>query len=467
MSDIDGATTADPDEQTALLFNNSKPKVRTPLPKLQLTILLILNLCEPITGLSIYPYINQLIGELDITGGDKRKVGYYAGLIESLFFVTQAFTVLHWSRASDHIGRKPVLLIGLAGSAISMLFFGLSRSFWLLVISRCLCGLLNGNVGVMKSVMGEITDSTNRADGFAMIPVIYALGVTVAPMIGGSLSRPHERFPETFTSRFWRDYPYFLPCVVSASVSFFGFIITLILLKETVPRRSHDENGMSPPDSKPVPLRQLLTYPVLISIANYVSLAFLEINIYALIPLFMAMPTSIGGMELSPAMIGYLFGAFGAFNGIYQTLCFARIARRFGERRVMITAMSMFPIIFLLLLTMSIMLKNRGPQWIVWTLLTCMFLLMAMMDMGFGCVFIYITTSSPNKRSLGATNGLTQTTVSIVRAIGPAMTTSLFSFSVTNNLLGGYGVYVILSILSCAMLPIVTCLPPKPWEEKD
>ena len=71
--------------------------VPNPLPKLQLAIVLLLQVCEPITSQSIYPYINQvrfilrrsreapyhfgqLITEIDITGGDHRKVGYYAGL---------------------------------------------------------------------------------------------------------------------------------------------------------------------------------------------------------------------------------------------------------------------------------------------------------------------------------------------------------------------------------------------------
>ena len=75
-------------------------------------------------------------------------------------------TVLQWSRMSDHIGRKPVLLIGIFGTMLSMLSFGLSRSFLALVAryayvaastsrttqvyytySRCLTGLLNGNIG--------------------------------------------------------------------------------------------------------------------------------------------------------------------------------------------------------------------------------------------------------------------------------------------------------------------------------
>ena len=53
---------------------------------------------------------------------------------ESLFFAAEALTVLQWSRASDFIGRKPVLLIGVAGLCISMICFGLSKTFFGLVL---------------------------------------------------------------------------------------------------------------------------------------------------------------------------------------------------------------------------------------------------------------------------------------------------------------------------------------------
>ena len=83
--------------------------------------------------------------------------------------------MIQWSRLSDYIGRKPVLLIGMAGATVSMLCFGLSRQFWQLVlrsdsyttvglnaslmvgvISRCILGALNGNVGAMQSVVGGV-----------------------------------------------------------------------------------------------------------------------------------------------------------------------------------------------------------------------------------------------------------------------------------------------------------------------
>lgn len=76
-------TTVVRDELTPLLPSTPPQKTRTPLPTVQLGILLLIQFAEPISSMSIYPYINQLVGELDITGGDKRKVGYYAGLLVS------------------------------------------------------------------------------------------------------------------------------------------------------------------------------------------------------------------------------------------------------------------------------------------------------------------------------------------------------------------------------------------------
>ena len=77
---------------------------------------------------------------------------------------------------------------------------------------------------------------------------------------------------------------------------------------------------------------------------------------------------------------------------------------------------------------------------------------------------MFITASAPNKRSLGATNGLSQMIVSIAKAIGPALSTSLFSLSVEKNIFGALGVYVVFAILSALALRLATYLPSKLWE---
>ncbi len=106
-------------------------------------------------------------------------------------------TVMHWSRISDHIGRKPVIMVGLMGLSLSMYCFGLSRTFWGLVIryislfpampsmhtysthSRSLNGALNGNIGVMKSMLAEITDPSNIAQAYAYLPIAWSTGATL------------------------------------------------------------------------------------------------------------------------------------------------------------------------------------------------------------------------------------------------------------------------------------------------
>jgi len=78
---------------------------------------------------------------------------------------------------------------------------------------------------------------------------------------------------------------------------------------------------------------------------------------------------------------------------------------------------------------------------------------------------MFITTAAPNKRSLGAVNGLAQTTVSIARAFGPALSTSLFAISVEHNLMGGYAVYLVFILLTGFALSIALCLPEKAVRE--
>lgn len=65
----------------------------------------------------------------------------------------------------SRIGRRPVILMGLVGTGISATSFGLSKSFWAMVVARGLNGALNGNICVVKAALGEITDETNRGLG--------------------------------------------------------------------------------------------------------------------------------------------------------------------------------------------------------------------------------------------------------------------------------------------------------------
>ncbi|THH30966.1 hypothetical protein EUX98_g3224 [Antrodiella citrinella] len=470
---------ADIDEQSPLLPSQREKKERvTPLPMVQMGTLMLLQLAEPITSQCIYPFINQLISELNVTGGDERKVGYYAGMIQSLFFATEALFVLQWSMLSDRIGRKPVLLTGMAGLCISMICFGLSRTFMGLVISRCLVGMLNGNTGVMKSMVTELTDSTNMAQAFALIPIVWSAGATVGPFMGGTLARPHDRWPELFSHSFWREYPYFLPCAASALFSLVVFIIVAICLKETVPDCS--KKLESEPESlvklmpecseAPSGLRDVMIKPVIISVANYGLLALFDIAWAAIQPLFYATPIEYGGLGMSPATIGAVLGALGFSNGIFQGLFFAKLVKTCGMKRLFMTAMTAFTVIFSLFPVINYVARYEdGVTPLVWALIASQMFVVLIMNTAYGCIFLYIASAAPNRRCLGATNGLAQVVASILRAIGPATSTSLFALSHEYNWLGGNAVFLILAAASACSLFACDLLPQQQWpkEERD
>ncbi|KAJ7881008.1 major facilitator superfamily domain-containing protein [Mycena olivaceomarginata] len=475
----------DINEETALL---SRPeRKRTPLPKLQLSIIMLVQICEPIASQSIYPYINQaslsLVSELDITGGDEKKVGYYAChyIQESLFFLTESMTVLQWSRASDRIGRKPILMIGLFGTGTSILCFGLSRTLGTLIMSRCLCGLLNGNIGVMKSAMGDLTDRSNRAKAAAYLPMVWAIGASVGPLIGGNLTKPHDRFPEIFSGKFWQEFPYFLPCVVAGSFVYFACFLVLAFFKEecltwhTVPGKnkplvSAEGNILhadaSPKPKGPRPLRELLISPVITSVSNYVALGFLNMTLLALLPLFLAMPINIGGLGLPPPKIGLILSIYGLATGLFQAVFFARLVDRFGERRVFINGMRTCLPIFALFPVINMIARHFGLSFVVYCLVGCIVALAAGMDVAYGAIFMFVTASAP-KSSRGSVHGMSQTLVSLSRAVGPAMSTSLFSLSVQHNLLSGYMVYLVFFVLSGFALVLAERLPEEVWDDAD
>ena len=87
---------------------------------------------------------------------------------------------MHWGRLSDRVGRRPVIMTGLLGLTLSMISFGISKSLIGLIVSRAMAGALNGNTGVLKTIIAEITDETNIAKAFSYMPIVWFVGVTFA-----------------------------------------------------------------------------------------------------------------------------------------------------------------------------------------------------------------------------------------------------------------------------------------------
>jgi len=76
---------------------------------------------------------------------------------------------------------------------------------------------------------------------------------------------------------------------------------------------------------------------------------------------------------------------------------------------------------------------------------------------------MYISASAPNQASIGATNGLAQVVVSMMRAVGPMMVNSTFSLSIEKNIMGGYLAYFVMMAMVCLALWVGSLLPRKMW----
>ena len=101
------------------------------------------RLGEPIAFTSIFPYIYHMVLSFKITS-DESQVAMYAGLVTSAFAFAEFSAGAFWGSLSDRVGRKPILLTGLAGTGISMLAFGFSTSLPMAMVARALGGVLNG-----------------------------------------------------------------------------------------------------------------------------------------------------------------------------------------------------------------------------------------------------------------------------------------------------------------------------------
>jgi MFS family permease len=137
----------------------------TPLPFKTMCILCFVILAEPISMTILFPFIYFMVRDFGIA--DEKETGYYVGFIASSFSFAQFLTSVFWGWTSDRIGRRPVLLIGLIGNSVTNISFGLSKSLAWALTSRAACGFLNGNIGVAKCIMGEITDNSNKALAFS------------------------------------------------------------------------------------------------------------------------------------------------------------------------------------------------------------------------------------------------------------------------------------------------------------
>lgn len=184
--------------------------------------------------MSIFPYIYYMIESFHITDNEQR-IALYVGMVISAFALAEAMSSCLWGRLSDKIGRKLILLSGLAGTGISMLVFGFSSNIYMALIARALGGLLNGNIGVLQTTISEVVkNESHKGVAFALMPAIWCVGAAIGSVLGGGLADPVRTYPNIFKPGTILDrYPYLLPNLVCFIVVIFAIVIGILFLEET------------------------------------------------------------------------------------------------------------------------------------------------------------------------------------------------------------------------------------------
>ena len=125
---------------------------------------------------------------------------FAAGLLIAVYSLMQLLFAPVWGRISDRVGRRPVLLTSLTGSAVSYLLLAGAWSLTVLFVARVLAGVAGANIPVAQAYIADVTSERDRARGMGMIGAAFGLGMVIGPALGGALSLVGPRVPELFAA---------------------------------------------------------------------------------------------------------------------------------------------------------------------------------------------------------------------------------------------------------------------------
>lgn len=211
------------------------------------------------------------------------------GFLFASFSLAQFIATPIIGRLSDVYGRKPLLLLSLLGTSVSLSLFALARSIPMLFIARIFDGITGGNISVAQAIIADSTTTKDRAKAFGILGAAFGFGFTFGPAIGGFLSQWH------ITAPFW----------FSAALAFVGTILGYIVLQETNTHRETKRKAQA--SLSPKLLAQALTIPVVGIILITSFIVFIAQN--AMIIGFNA--TTVDDLALNPSQIGLIFTLWG------------------------------------------------------------------------------------------------------------------------------------------------------------
>ena len=236
------------------------------------------------------------------------------GLLMASFSIMQFVAAPVLGRLSDRYGRRPILLVSLAGSVVGYLLFAFAGSLAMLFASRIIDGFSGGNISTAQAVIADITDEKDRARGMGLIGAAFGLGFICGPGLAALLVGVAR----------W------LPGVAAATTSAIAFVLVFFVLPET----NLDRSAVR---SRPHPLsRENLT-----RVVGYPLVGACLVMIFLVIFAFSNFETTFAQLlrlkfDVGMSTIGWLFVYAGVLGAVVQGGLIGRLASRFGEARLIV-----------------------------------------------------------------------------------------------------------------------------------
>jgi MFS family permease len=231
-------------------------------------------------------------------------IGWLTGIYSGMQII---FTPI-LGKLSDRFGRRPVLMVSIAGTAVGFALMGMAAALPLLFAARILAGITGGNISIPQAYIADVTAPENRSRSMGMIGAAFGLGFTFGPMIGGILSR----------------ISYSAPFFFAAGLAVANAVLVYFILPESLPR----EHRAKPHEDAPIAevFRHGRGWMFAIVVATYF---FLIAGFAIMTTLFALFTEKRFGYDARAN--GYLFGFIGILTVVVQGGLIGRMIKTFGE----------------------------------------------------------------------------------------------------------------------------------------
>lgn len=256
----------------------------------------------------ILPFLSPTLG------ADKLDIA----LIIVAYAVCAGLSGAFWGRLSDRLGRRRVIMICLAGSALSYGMLAFASALWMIYAARAFAGLVAGNFGVASAMVADITPPEGRAGGMGLIGAAFGLGLVLGPLLGGLLSGDSGTFR--------------LPCLLAGTMSLLAILAAALFLPESLSaeRMARNRRHQRETDSESV-YRMLRRTGNRLLAFQYILHNSCVSAITYITPLWVADLLGWGARE-----VGILFGVLGAIMVVLQGGAMGPLTRVLGEYRFLV-----------------------------------------------------------------------------------------------------------------------------------